>query len=228
MNPEEYSELKEAPIGSNGVSLDANDVSASANSPFMGEASQLRSTPHIKRRVLLTVAVPVAIALAIICLLLLLSILAPNNTPDTVSDSQQPFNELDTSKLPFAPLSVDVTEVKSVTFSKTITAGGSFVVAPSLQPTESVTGQIYYDREDNEVRVYTGDSYATLLTKQANQQVCYVGSDCGFATVADIPVIPPFPTIPDFPEQITLPQDLAVIATPTFRNVNLTDRKAHV
>ncbi len=50
---------------------------------------------------------------------------------------------------------------------------------------------------------------AIMDLPEQDQTVCFIGSDCGFLTPADIP------------DGLTLPQPLAVTDTPTFNNINL-------
>ncbi len=222
---EELPELKEAPLAGNGTAIDATDATNSGmDSSFAATNPLTKGESKLKRNALMTVLVPVIVIL----LLLLVGIAVLfSNGEDLEENSvsrQQPTNQVDTTKLPEIPFDViSENQATEVVFNNKVIANGALVLSPALQPTESVLGQIYYDQLTQEVRIFTGEGYSSLLEKEVGRQLCYVGEDCGFATLDDIPTIPDFPNIPDFPEQIELPQDLAVTATPTFTGLNLSN-----
>lgn len=84
-----------------------------------------------------------------------------------------------------------------------IQTNGSIVLEPSKQPSVATLGQLYFDQDNKTVKLYNGRDFQTLLTSsspQANQQ------DILETLVSN---------------QLTLPQDLRMTASPSFSGLNI-------
>jgi hypothetical protein len=163
----------------------------------------------LKRKVLATSLIPIAMVLLLVFLLTSWKINSRTSQEDTADREQAPNNLVDASKLPEPSFSVG-DDISEIVFNNTIVSNGAIVLSPKLQPTESTTGQLYYDEESNQIKLFNGESYISLVSITDTQQICFVGSDCGFLTIGDIPTA------------VELPQDLRVTASPTFAGLTLT------
>lgn len=98
---------------------------------------------------------------------------------------------------------------QKVTINGELLVNGALVIPSAQEPANPITGQIYFDQSSSEVKYYDGKTFISLANNSA--QICYIGADCGFLKTGDINV-----------SALSLPQDLAVSASPTFAALNLT------
>jgi hypothetical protein len=167
----------------------------------------------VRRKVLTIAVVPAAIILLFVGLTAWRLSTRSADTEDL--GKTNPVNTVQTSKLPeIAVFETDGT-ITEIVFNEKLTANGAIVVSPSLQPTEAVSGQIYFDETANSLRLYDGSGYRQVVSIDEDDQICFVTNNCGYAKISDIP------TIPAVPDAVELPQDLSVTASPNFAGLTL-------
>jgi uncharacterized protein involved in high-affinity Fe2+ transport len=192
------------------------DNSADALSNFTEQVpSQTFDLPskNIKSKLVLTALIPSTIFVSLIVLFAFWQV--QSRKTDNKSDNLASYvNTINKDKLPQIAVSTDKAGLSQIVFNESVVANGALVVSPSLQPTEKVEGQLYFDETANSLQLYDGKNYRTIISVD-DEVVCYQSNNCGFALASDIP------TIPDIPEQVTLPQDLSVTASPTFGGLTL-------
>jgi hypothetical protein len=204
------SKIKLPPQTIEPVNLDTNSGDSLENSvPQINyEKAINESQKRLKQRVLLTGLLPLAAVMILIAVFATFKVRQrANDTP--IVDRENPINLINRDKLPQLSFTNTDREVTEVVFNDTIVSNGTVVLSPNLQPSQGIKGQLYYDKDTDEIKIYDGAGFSSLLTIAEGQQVCFVGSDCGFLTTDDIPA------------GITLPQDLSVTATPSFADINL-------
>jgi hypothetical protein len=161
-----------------------------------------------RSRVILLALVPFLIGFALATLFLLRQYAVKHaDSGSTITTS--PTNSLDQNALPtLDTVQAALEQPDGIKFNGEILLGGGFVIAPSTQPTAPSAGQLYYDVQSDQLRLYDGSTFRNLITGDETQTICYVGANCGFLQASDI-------------GDITLPQPLGTGDSPTFAGLTL-------
>src|SRR5680860_271642 len=168
-----------------------------------------------RKRVLLTVGLPL-MAVIVIFLLFGMWRLGVNNAQKAAEVVElaniQPATEITLEELLSIPdPDIKITESNQVVINGSLRANKAFIVSPSLQPEAPESGELYFDSGDQLFRYYDGERFTTIASQDPDKVVCYVGADCGFLRVEDLP------------EGLTLPQPLGTTDSPTFAAITLTN-----
>lgn len=141
-------------------------------------------TAGVERKILLRSLVPLIAMLVLISTLALWRILSYQPNELVVQNAAQPVQQLDVSDAVSTDL--DPLNVRPVRINGQIIATQGIVLNSQSEPENALQGQLYYDSTDNVVRIYNGENYSNLATLQENEDVCIIGGDCGFSSVADL------------------------------------------
>ena len=151
----------------------------------MEDNSVRRHRVHI----LLIGILPLIVVILLILLFGWLRFIASNDEPDPgQSNLSQPVNEVSLEELmslPSSPLPIGA--VNQLVVNGELKANQAFVITPGQEPLDPSRGQIYYDSGLERFRYFDGSQFLTLAYETDELTVCYIGGDCGFLTIDDLP-----------------------------------------
>ncbi len=139
-----------------------------------------------RNRVITLAIVPFLIAFALV-LIFTLRQYAVHHADSSAPVINEPSNTLNQAALPELDTAVSELEAPdSVRFNGEVILGGGIVFTPSAQPTTPSVGQVYYDVQSDQLRLYDGSLFRDIITSDSTQTICYVGANCGFLQAGDI------------------------------------------
>jgi len=170
-----------------------------------------------RKRVLVTIVLPVMVVLLAI-LLFGVWRLGVSNSEEAVVENEdtlarvQPVTIITLEELLSLPSpDIRISESNQVIINGSLRANKAFILTPGKASANPETGELYYDASTNEFRYYDGSAFVSVASQDPDKVICYIGDDCGFLRVGDLP------------SGITLPQALGVTDSPTFAGLTLTN-----
>lgn len=93
-----------------------------------------------------------------------------------------PASDFETTAIPLSELSIDVgiAKAETVAVNGSLTLNGGLTLSPSLQPASAQAGQIYYDKDTNQLAYYNGSQFVAVSAQgQVVQSVGGVSGQLG-------------------------------------------------
>ena len=147
---------------------------------------------------------------------------------NAVNDSSAKTQDINLSNVSPSAITFTMKENDRVEFNGQLQANEGIVLTPTSEPTASVIGQIYLDDKTSRLRYYDGTTYLNLAVDDG--QLCRNNDpNCGFLQTASIAnLITQAQTVNLIQSAVdgivipslSLPQDLAITASPQFAGIN--------